>query len=93
MTSRKNVASPKTAPSHVYMDNSDMDLDSDECDEIEEKDKCFSCVWEVQPDAVRNSVSLIIVKQVQCDKCEHLMLCTDVRVVRTGSEFVCVHCK
>jgi hypothetical protein len=22
----------------------------------------------------------------------HLMLCTDVRVVRTGSEFLCVHC-
>ena len=51
------------------------------------------CVGEVQPDAVRNIVSLIIVKWVQCDKCEHLMLCTDVRVVRTGSEFVCVHCK
>jgi len=50
-------------------------------------------VWEVQPDAVRNSVSLIIVMWVQCDKCEHLMFCTDVRVVRTGSEFLCVHCK
>jgi hypothetical protein len=49
------------------------------------------CVWEVQPDAVRNSVSLIIVMWVQCDKCEHLMFCTDVRVVRTGSEFLCVH--
>jgi len=46
-----------------------------------------------QPDAVRNSVSLIIVKWVQCDKCEHLMFCTDVRVVRTGSECLCVHCK
>ena len=44
-------------------------------------------------DAVRNSVSLIIVMWVQCDKCEHLMFCTDVRVVRTGSEFLCVHCK
>jgi len=51
------------------------------------------CVWKVQADAVRNSVSLIIVKWVQCDKCEHLMFCTDVRVVRTGSEFLCVHCK
>ena len=55
MTSRKNVASPKPAPSHVDVDDSDMDLDSDE---IEEKDKC--CVWEVQPDAVRNSVSLLL---------------------------------
>ena len=63
MTSRKNVASPKTAPSHVYVDDSDMDLDSEECDEIEEKNIC--CVWEVQPDAVRNGVSLIIVKWVQ----------------------------
>ena len=53
------------------------------------------CVWEVQPDAVRNSVSLIIVKWVQCDKCEHWthMFYTDVRVVRTGSEFLCVHFK
>ena len=49
-----------------------------------------------EPDAVRKSVSLIFVKWVQCDKCEHwthLMFCTDVRVVRTGSEFLCVHCK
>ena len=87
-TSRKNVASPKPALSHVCVDNSDMDLYSDE---IEEKDK--DNFMEVQPDALRNSVSLIIVKWVQCDKCEHLMFCTDVRFVRTGSEFVCVHCK
>ena len=75
----------------MYVDDSDMDLYSVECDEIEEKDKC--CVWEVQPDAVRNIVSLIIVKWVQCAKCEHLMFCTYVRVVRTGSECVCVHYK
>ena len=43
MTSRKNIATPKPAPSHVYVDDSDMDLVSDECDEIEEKDKCCVC--------------------------------------------------
>ena len=53
MTSKKNVASPKPAPSHVCVDNSDMDLYSDECDEIEEKDTCCVCVksnlmqWEI----------------------------------------------
>jgi hypothetical protein len=72
-----------------------MDVDSDECDQIEEKDKCCVC-GKVQPDAVRNSVSLITVKWVQCDKYEHwthFMFCTDVRVVRNWSKFVCVHCK
>ena len=43
MTSRQNVASPKPAPSHVYVDDSDMDLDSDKCDKIDEKDKCCVC--------------------------------------------------
>jgi len=70
----------------VYVDDSVMDVDSAECDEIEEEDKY--CVWgKFQPDVMRNSVSLIIVKRVQCDNCEHwthLMFCTDVRVVRTG---------
>jgi hypothetical protein len=46
VTSRKNVASPKLAPSNVYVEDSDMDLDfdSDECDQIEEKTKCCGCV-------------------------------------------------
>ena len=59
-SSKKNVASPKPGPSHVYVDDLDMDLDSDEYDQIEEKDKCVC--GKFQPDAVRNSVSLIIVK-------------------------------
>jgi hypothetical protein len=46
MTSRKNVASPKLAPSNVYVEDSDMDFefDSDERDQIEEKAKCCVCV-------------------------------------------------
>jgi hypothetical protein len=96
-SNKKNVASPKPEPSHMYVDvdESYMDVDSDEHDQIEEKDKCCVC-GKFEPDAVRKSVSLIFVKWVQCDKCEHwthLMFCTDVRVVRTGSEFLCVHCK
>ena len=58
-SSKKNVASPKPGPSHMYVDESDMDVDSDECDQIEEKDKCCVC-GKFQPDAVRNSVSLFI---------------------------------
>jgi hypothetical protein len=94
-SNKKNVASLKPGPSHMYVDVSDLYVDSDEHDEIEEKDKCCVC-RKFEPDAVRKSVSLIFVKWVQCDKCEHwthLMFCTDVRVVRTESEFLCVHCK
>ena len=47
----------------MYVDDSVMDLDSDECDEIEEKDKYCVC-GKFQPDVMRNSVSLIIVKRV-----------------------------
>jgi hypothetical protein len=66
-SSKKNVASPKPGPSHMYMyvDELDMDVDSDECVQIEEKDNCCVC-GRFQPYAVRNSVSLIIVKWVQC---------------------------
>ena len=46
------------------------------------------CVGEVQPDVVRHIISLIIVKWVQCDKCEHLMFYTDVRVMRTGTGLI-----
>ena len=66
-SSKKNVASSKPGPSHMYMyvDELDMDVDSDECVQIEEKDNCCVC-GRFQPYAVRNSVSLIIVKWVQC---------------------------
>ena len=66
-SSKKNVALPKPETSHMYMyvDELDMDVDSDEFVQIEEKDNCCVC-GRFQPDAVRNSVSLIIVKWVQC---------------------------
>ena len=54
----------------MYVDVSDLYVDSDEHDEIEEKDKCCVCRT-FEPDTVRKSVSLICVKGVQCDKCEH----------------------
>jgi hypothetical protein len=45
----------------MYVDESDMYVESDEHDEIEEKDKCCVC-RKFEPDAVRKSVSLIFVK-------------------------------
>jgi hypothetical protein len=44
----------------VNVDESDMDVDSDEHDQIEEKDKWCVC-GKFEPDAVRKSVSLIFV--------------------------------
>ena len=44
MTIRKNVASPKPTPSHMYVEDSDMELDIDEWDEIEEMKRRINVV-------------------------------------------------
>ena len=43
----------------MWMSQIWMQTVSDECDQIEEKDKCCVC-GKFEPDAVRRSVSLII---------------------------------
>jgi hypothetical protein len=45
----------------MYVDESDMDVDSDECDQIEEKDKCCVC-GKFEPDAVRKECFIIYLK-------------------------------
>ncbi|MEW8543568.1 MAG: hypothetical protein AB2693_08525 [Candidatus Thiodiazotropha sp.] len=57
-------------------------------------EKCCVCdSW--QPEAIRGCQSIIFVKWAKCDFCSHwthLQFCTEVRVIRRGSEFRCPHC-
>jgi hypothetical protein len=73
--------------------NVDNDDDGDD-NSIDESEKCCVCN-KFTPDEVRNSVSLVFTKWVQCDKCghwTHLKYCTNIAVVRRGDHFFCKHC-
>ena len=74
-------------PSHVTVSDSAGE-DTDDQSEIQEEEKCCIC-RQLTPDEVRNSVSLILTKWVQCSNEDfkhwvHLGYCTSKRVIRRG---------
>ena len=78
-------------PSHINL-VPDSYASSSDC-EGEEKCCCVCEKW--TPSELNQSVSLVIVKWVQCDNCKHwvhLQFCTPIRVVRRGDTFLCPHC-
>ena len=88
--------SQKPGPSHVTVSDSAGE-DTDDQSEIQEEEKCCIC-RQLTPDEVRNSVSLIFTKWVQCsnEDCKHwvhLGYCTPKRVIRRGEVFYCTHCE
>ena len=88
--------SQKPGPSHVTFSDSTGE-DTVDQSEIQEEEKCCIC-RQFTPDEVRNSVSLIFTKLVQCsnEDCKHwvhLGYCTPKRVIRRGEVFYCTHCE
>ena len=70
------------------------DDDTDSSMSVADEELCCVC-GKFEPDYVRQCTSVIFTKWAQCDVCghwTHLIYCTDVRVVRRGSEFRCPHC-
>lgn len=94
-----NTHSPKAGPSNICLDSSfenDSEIESES--QIDPKEKCCVCGL-FYPQQVRENVSLIITKWVQCDNsaCKHwvhLLFCTEINTaVRRGTKYFCEHCK
>jgi len=69
-------------PSHISTTNTNNTSESDSEEENQISDDESPC--------------LIFTKWVQCDECRdwvHLIYCTEKRVIRKGTGFVCPHCK
>ena len=93
-----NISEPTAGPSGLCAKGGAINLESSDSqsddDEIPDEEKCCVCK-KYTPEAVRNSVSIIFPKWVQCDNCPHwthLIYCTKVRVIRRGDSFFCCHC-
>ena len=70
-------------------------IETDSEDEIDDDVPCCVC-GKVTPPTLRQDPNIKIVTWAQCDKCDHwvhLSLCTEVRVVRRHSTFLCIHCQ
>jgi hypothetical protein len=72
--------------------------DSERESQIDESDKCCVCKL-FYPKQVKESISLLITKWVQCDNlsCKHLVhlnFCTSASTaVRRATKFYCMHCQ
>ncbi|XP_041376339.1 uncharacterized protein LOC121388791 isoform X2 [Gigantopelta aegis] len=90
----KNTSSPQPGPS-TYNNPDSYSPSSDNSDiDIEESEKCCVCHM-FTPTQVRQSISVVFTKWVQCDGCPHwvhLGYCTKERVIRLGDNFFCHHC-
>ncbi|XP_060573021.1 uncharacterized protein LOC132730954 [Ruditapes philippinarum] len=83
---------PHPGPSAYCVISSEAETESGSEDE---SSNCCVC-HKFSPPALKQCTSLVIVKWAQCDKCHHwthLSFCTEVRVVRRHSEFLCPHCQ
>jgi hypothetical protein len=86
----------KPDPSHITVSDFAGE-DTDDQLEMQEEEKCYIC-RQFTPDEIRNSVSLIFTKRVQCsnEDCKHwvhLGYCTPKRVIGRGEVFYCTHCE
>lgn len=91
------LLSPKPSTSGLNKNNphsvSDSEISTDE-DEIPEKDLCCMCK-KLSPPNLSKLPYLKIISWGCCDACghwTHLIFCSEVRVVRRHSEFLCPHC-
>ncbi|MEW8548101.1 MAG: hypothetical protein AB2693_31750 [Candidatus Thiodiazotropha sp.] len=74
--------------------NLDTPRETSDSESEGEDEKCCVC-GDWQPEEIRGCNSIVFVKWAKCDYCSHwthLQFCTNVRVLRLGSEFRCPHC-
>lgn len=95
VSKQKCVDSQQPGPSAYYVDNSNEDFDSDIGMSDKEEDLCCVCK-KFSPEGLKNCIDIVIVKWGQCDNCghwTHLRFCSNIRVLRRHSEFLCPCCE
>lgn len=93
--SKSIMPSPKPSTSGVSTrTGGPIDFESSSGDESDDDEPCCVCKHSFPPQ-LRGCPYLVIVKWGQCDICGHwvhLTHCTEIRVLRRGSTFRCIHC-
>ena len=90
-----NVNEPVPGTSGLNRKGGPIDLMSEDSQLSTDEDELCCVCGDWQPKELRSCDSIVFSKWAKCDICTHwthLKFCTDVRVIRCGSEFRCPHC-